>query len=414
MTMRFKKGGKVEVFSQKEVPSGSWRCAEIICGNGHYYTVKFERDIGACGEATFERVPRRAIRPCPPLIKVLESWLPGDIVEVFHYFSWKMVTILKTSDGGLFSVRLLGSSQELEVSQYDLRVRVCWQDNEWVVIGKGSNDSQDLRKNLISTLRSDQSSGQMETVVRQHLNNDHLATKKINSIQEFQAAPSRTLKRKFPFLEKEAYAGCSQKLRLNEKESRRLQFISMPRSSLPEKVDAVASSRKRLDEKCMHPSFNNRITGCSEMFLGWEIRDGAVGCTRAIRLESSDADSVSSSVGSCSVSRNYPCMQPHAFSTGPFEESDNSQCSDAESCCRSGFEEGNCLLPSAMKLTDEIRRLELHAYRCTMEALHASGPLSWEQESLLTNLRDSLHISNDEHLMELRNLVSNSTCIPTS
>ena len=53
-----------------------------------------------------------------------------------------------------------------------------------------------------------------------------------------------------------------------------------------------------------------------------------------------------------------------------------------------------------------IHRLELHAYHSTLEVLYASGPLSWEHEELLTNLRISLHISNDEHLMEIKNLVS--------
>ncbi|XP_076911906.1 uncharacterized protein LOC143570024 [Bidens hawaiensis] len=53
-----------------------------------------------------------------------------------------------------------------------------------------------------------------------------------------------------------------------------------------------------------------------------------------------------------------------------------------------------------------VHGLELHAYRFTLEALYASGPLSWDKEALLTNLRINLHISNDEHLKELRNLIS--------
>jgi hypothetical protein len=54
----------------------------------------------------------------------------------------------------------------------------------------------------------------------------------------------------------------------------------------------------------------------------------------------------------------------------------------------------------------EIHELEFHAYRSTVQALYASGPLSWEQESLLTNLRLSLNISDEEHLLHLRQLLS--------
>ncbi|KAK1643389.1 hypothetical protein QYE76_061194 [Lolium multiflorum] len=54
----------------------------------------------------------------------------------------------------------------------------------------------------------------------------------------------------------------------------------------------------------------------------------------------------------------------------------------------------------------DVHELELEAYRSTVRALHASGPLTWEQESLLTNLRLSLNISNEEHLLQLRHLLS--------
>uniref|UniRef100_A0A0A9GBG5 ENT domain-containing protein n=1 Tax=Arundo donax TaxID=35708 RepID=A0A0A9GBG5_ARUDO len=57
---------------------------------------------------------------------------------------------------------------------------------------------------------------------------------------------------------------------------------------------------------------------------------------------------------------------------------------------------------------DDVHGLELEAYRSTMRALYASGPLTWEQESLLTNLRLSLNISNEEHLLQLRRLMASS------
>ena len=53
-----------------------------------------------------------------------------------------------------------------------------------------------------------------------------------------------------------------------------------------------------------------------------------------------------------------------------------------------------------------VHGLELEAYRSTMRALYALGPLTWEQEALLTNLRLSLNISNEEHLLQLRRLLS--------
>ena len=243
---------------------------------------------------------------------------------------------------------------------------------------------------------------------------DNCFTVKNNaSFQESHIASSRTLKRGSPcgYSQVEAYAGGAKKFRLTQKEGRLHRAAAANASLLPEKVEAVASSREMQGENYVHSSFNNRLTGYSEMDLERAKTNGAVGCSRAGNLGHSDADSVMCSVGSCSITSNNLYKLPHHFSTGPAE---NDDCSDAESFCRWGYEEGNCLLPTKEELAAEIHRLELHAYRCTMEALHASGPLSWEQETLVTNLRLSLHISNDEHLMELRNLVSVDTSIPIS
>ena len=131
--MRFKKGSKVEILSKKEAPSGSWHRAEIICGNGHTYTVRYNE--GAADKTVVERVSRKAIRPLPPL-EDSENWVPGDIVEVFHDGSWKMATISQVLGKKYVLIRLLGSSWEFKVSKLDIRARQSWQGDQWIVIGK--------------------------------------------------------------------------------------------------------------------------------------------------------------------------------------------------------------------------------------------------------------------------------------
>ncbi|GMH18949.1 hypothetical protein Nepgr_020790 [Nepenthes gracilis] len=215
--MRFKRGSKVEVFSLKDVPFGSWQCAQIICGNGHYYTVKYDGGLGACNE-TLERVPRKSIRPSPPPLEGSEIWVPGDVVEVFHWFSWKMATIVKVSLKSQYLVRILGSSLEFKVSKFDMRARLCWQDGDWILIGKGYDISEDQRHNVPLTLRYNKNSGLL--TVSRHLKDDCLATtRNTGSIQESRAIPSRALKRRLPFSnsEIESYAGPSQRIRVNEK-----------------------------------------------------------------------------------------------------------------------------------------------------------------------------------------------------
>ncbi|XP_039025085.1 uncharacterized protein LOC120158275 [Hibiscus syriacus] len=54
----------------------------------------------------------------------------------------------------------------------------------------------------------------------------------------------------------------------------------------------------------------------------------------------------------------------------------------------------------------DMHKLEHRAYKSTVEALLSSGPLAWAKESLLTNLCFSLNISDEEHLLLLRYLLS--------
>lgn len=247
-----------------------------------------------------------------------------------------------------------------------------------------------------------------------YVDDKYIAVEDNFKFQESHVVSSKTLKRRSPYCDSQVapYAGTTKKLRMMDREARLRQAITSNPSRLPEKVDPIAPQHM-LAENNIYTAFNSRTTGCTEMNSERRKVNGTAGCSLAVSLEHNHADSFTCSVGSCSITSNSPYKFPHHFSKGSVEDIDGNF-SDAESFCQRGFEEGNYLLPTKEELAADIHSLELHAYRCTMEALHALGPLSWEQETLVTNLRLLLNISNDEHLMEIRNLISGYTSIPVS
>jgi len=192
--------------------------------------------------------------------------------------------------------------------------------------------------------------------------------------------------------------GARKKMRSVEETGRQYRILETVSSHLLEKVDVGASSQALHGAKYMH-TLNYRTSGFCEMKMDEpdvDVGYNFVGC-----LEPNDAKSTFSSVGSCSVG-SEPYRSLHDPMTRQTQGMDN-QYNDTASSHGSG---GEPSLPMKEGLPDEIHCLELTAYRSTMAALYASGPLNWEQEILLTNLRLTLHISSDEHLLELKHLMS--------
>lgn len=397
--MRFKKGSKVEVLSRKAVPSGSWHCAEIVCGNGNDYTVRYDGLLDSTNGMIVERVSIKAIRPCPPQVEISGNWLPGDVIEVFDNFSWKMATILEVLGKKYILVRLLGSSLEFKVRNSCIRLRQSWQDDEWVVIRKGPGSYEDVKLGVDSTVTCNK---KLSFVV-QNRNERTVQCEKYEYRPDVNGCSFKTLKREL-YSRTEDYAGSRQKYRAVEKDGR-LHRVAAANPFMQGQVDTIAFPRNMWEGKQLRASHKNRINSWSEVYSEWRKPNVAIRCSFSENLESDDADSVTCSVGSCSIDSNNFCKSPSHVSRFPLEDNDG-QFSDAESFCRLGDENDDSPLHAKEELKAEIHRLELHAYRCTMEALHASGPLSWGKEAMVTNLRLSLHISNDEHLMELRNLIS--------
>jgi hypothetical protein len=133
--MRFLKGSKVEVLQEAEVPLGSWRPAEIVSGNGHNYLVRYDQSLVDSSVAV-ERVPKRLMRHCPPSSDGPVCWTVGSILEAFDSYSWKVAEVVRVLEKKHYLVRLLGSSLELRAHVSDLRLRMLWQDDKWIVTRK--------------------------------------------------------------------------------------------------------------------------------------------------------------------------------------------------------------------------------------------------------------------------------------
>ncbi|XP_062098106.1 uncharacterized protein LOC133803974 [Humulus lupulus] len=394
--MRFKKGSKVEVLCKREDPFGAWRCAEIVSRDGQAYNVKYESSFGMANWKTVEKVSRKAIRPSPPSVESMKNWTSGDIVEVLDAGSWKIAIVSKSMRADFCLVRILGSSKEIKAHKSETRVRKTWQDDKWVVFVKAYGNIEVANSNNLNYREVPP----VDARIKDLAGNDGLAPQEKNYLPDSYIVSTKSLKRSSPFCSSFVEAYPSKLRAMNEHQ----QVVSRPLSYLPKKVDAVVSQPNNLVENDLHAPTGKQTIGNLETEMentccgGSWFFDGSP--------EYSDSDIDSCSVGSCSFNSNGMFKLSSSF-LECYSKDAVVHCSDAESFCGLGDEEKGPL-PLQEDKPSRIHRLELHAYHSTLVAMHASGPLSWDQEALLTNLRITLHISNDEHLMELRNLISSS------
>ncbi|KAG8381898.1 hypothetical protein BUALT_Bualt05G0020700 [Buddleja alternifolia] len=423
-TMRFKKGDEVEAMDKEKVPV-SWRTAKILSGNGRSYCVQYDSPPAIGGAQMVEMVLRKFVRPCPPPVQGVDSCVSGDIVEVFYECSWKIAAILENLGGkkenvsnkihpptatfqNQYLVRLLGRSEELIVDRSNIRMRQAWQDGKWFLMGKSFGAGNDVIVSKSSTSNFCQKINfqgpQFNARNKNQLKRDCMNIQDAAAFLESPVISSRSLKRMSPYSSSivEAHNGHVQKFRAIEKEGRNHRLVAT--TPVLEKVDAVAYPRNMLGEKNMHASVKIISNGYNQMKSTKQNDVYHYSGVRSSELNTSDSDACS--VGSCSINNQSSENYYNHFIPLPSQEKDT-LCSDAESSCG----RKKCTLPPKEEVEVSIRKLELSAYRRTLEALYASGPLSWEQETLLTNLRIMLHISNDEHLKELKHLISTKTAI---
>ncbi|RZC15408.1 hypothetical protein D0Y65_008999 [Glycine soja] len=355
--MRLRKGNKVEIRGNADGLTVEWRCARIISGDGHTYSVQYDCSSTTSGAST-ERVSRKAIRPCPPLIKGIESQAANDHVEVYNAGSWRVATVLKVIGGDFYLVRLWVSCKELKVRKVNMRPRQSWQNGQWVVVPKGSGKSSWC---LISNSYKDQPENQCRNIFSPGLD--------ASGLQESRLASSSTLKRMSPYSSViEAYP---RKLRAVENMGECERFKAVTTAPLLQKVDAVAYPQNIMGEKCMHTSFTNGTNQCYET---GKVNPCNVSTHFFERIEEPDYScSDLSSVGSCSVISSNSNKFSSDTLAGPCQEEDTLY-SDAESLDVGDVDKGGSTSPKEV-VAEIIHRLELHAYHSTLEVLASLGGL---------------------------------------
>uniref|UniRef100_A0A7N0U6S7 Agenet domain-containing protein n=1 Tax=Kalanchoe fedtschenkoi TaxID=63787 RepID=A0A7N0U6S7_KALFE len=289
-----RRGEQVEVLNTtKGTLEDSWHPARIVGRHGDVCTVMYD---GHANGVVEERVLVRCIRPRPPLVE-FSNWSHGDLVHVFDDSAWKLATVLQVLDKKQFLVRVIGSMQDLKLGAARMRVRHCWQDDQWVVVGKGPSNL-DVKRPFILRFRNIVSDSQ----TRQR---NHRAARR-STYKKSHNAPSRAVKRKAPGTLDQAEA------------QRGLMKISrtVERSSLIQ------------TEACAGTGMRSRVTEQEQESMS---RPPATNATpREAQNERREDSGSSSSVGSCSINSNFSSHH-HCPAKRAARRCQEDVC-DAESC----------------------------------------------------------------------------------
>ncbi|KAL4327270.1 hypothetical protein AHAS_Ahas13G0083300 [Arachis hypogaea] len=141
-----------------------------------------------------------------------------------------------------------------------------------------------------------------------------------------------------------------------------------------QKVDVIAYPQNKMGEKCMYDSI---INGTNQYCETW-MKPPHVTTRYFERIAEPDYSCNDlSSVGSCSVIGSSTSRSSSNMLAGSCYDEDTLS-SDAESLNVGDLDKG-CPISPEEDVAEGIHRVELHAYHTTLEAIYASGSLSWEQ-----------------------------------
>ncbi|XP_006657502.1 uncharacterized protein LOC102722972 isoform X1 [Oryza brachyantha] len=322
-------------------------------------------------------------RSHPPVGMRKRRWVLGDITEVLDRNSWRLGKIAKVLKNDYFVIRVTGCIQMREFHISCLRFPHAYH-------GKVRDQGEKQTQHVDHTRHH----SRMVTEQDHHSNegNDHI-TKRHKTINLCHSSSARnvTKKQELKRISPEySITGVSKKRRSVAHE-----VCQQTKKPQPLKL----SAKNDIYRNHLRRPFSDRYNDLTKNNITKRKPDSIVLPSSQAPLQVTEENECS--VASCSVN-----FSEHSINTDT-QPVGFADCfpDDAMSACPSMPRQESDSVYSCDFRTD-FHRLELQAYQSTVRALYASGPLTWEQESLLTNLRLSLNITNEEHLLQLRHLLS--------
>ncbi|CAN6203175.1 unnamed protein product [Urochloa humidicola] len=331
---------------------------------------------------------KEGVKPHQPVQLRRSRWVLGDVTEVLDHNSWRLGKITEVLNNDYFVIRLVGFIQPREFHISSLRIPHTYDSKKLTIADRVSELSKPA--GLIDC-SSYHSKFVMEQDPRADEEDDQNSRGKAANVCA--SASARTVKRKLE-------ASTMPPNGLVRRTGKKQNVAAYEVRQVTKNVSSVKMSVRNdiIGDRFYRPSSDR----CNDLAKNNNTKrkpDGKVlpSSERPLHIR----EEIECSVASCSVNYSEHGTNDDELSVGI--------CScfpdDAMSACPHMFsQENNDVYSSDLHMN--VHKLELQAYQSTVRAFHAAGPLTWEQESLLTNLRLSLNISNEEHLLQLRHLLS--------
>ncbi|RLN34332.1 uncharacterized protein C2845_PM03G21520 [Panicum miliaceum] len=345
-------------------------------------------DLVAQVKSTAKNMKEEHIKPHQQIQLRTSRWVLGDVTEVLDQHSWRLGKITEVLKNDYFAIRLVGFIQPREFHISCLRIPHAYHSKQLTVEDRVPELSKPVR---LAGHSSHHSKFVMERDIQAYEEDDHNTKRKATNMCASTSA--KTVKRKLeasrmPPNDLARRTGKKQKVAAYE-------VRQLTKDVLPLKM----SDRNDIDGDRFYRPLSGRCNDLAENNNTKRKPHCKVLPTSEIPLHIKEPNECS--VASCSINYLEYCTNDEEQSVrirSCFPD-------DAMSACPSmSAQENNNVYGSSLHMN--VHELELQAYQSTVRAFHAAGPLTWEQESLLTNLRLSLNISNEEHLVQLKHLLS--------
>ncbi|KAH9304805.1 hypothetical protein KI387_009209 [Taxus chinensis] len=362
--MSLRKGDPVEVCSEEEGFKGAWFPAAIVRKAGAGFLVEF-RDLVTDDEKSKlrEKVDADQIRPQPPNLNK-QHYMLHEKVDAYDQDGWWVGVIDNVGAHNSYIVYFSETDERLEYNVSQLRLHLDWVDDKWLHPSENEVTKQLLPVPLPTC----------------HENTENISKKERRS--------SRANKWKSNTNVGGTSAEGSQLTERSGKRKRATNVHLDDDSPRKKKTDIAGRDVENVEtskeKQIIHVSdspayFSKETEGTLSEAQHEEIKPilHAIGGKREAH-GASDSHST--------ADKNIVVAIPY------LEETKKT----------TGYPGNNC----ETKAKENLKGIELHAYHSVLKAFYLQGAHTWKIEEVLTDLREVLHISHEEHAKELRHITS--------